>query len=189
MTAAQILPKLSASEYLVWEAQQSERHCFVDGEVFAMSGGTSAHSQTISLSNAALVVHLKGSPCKVFNNDMKLAIAAANAYYYPDVMVSCDARDLADRKTTQITSPKLIVEVLSTSSGGFDRGQKFSHYRTLASLEEYVLIDPDLFTVEVYRKNTSDHWTLYPSDLKQPTVTLKAIDWVGTVQDFLGTPD
>lgn len=154
-------PRFDAADYLAWEAEQAEKHEYLAGEVFAMAGASDAHV-TISLNLAAsLRAHLRGRPCRVYIADMKLEVARGDAFFYPDVFVTCAAADaaLADRKR----APLLVAEVLSPSTAAFDRGLKFAHYRSLPSLREYVLIDTERQAVEVFRRDASDHWVLYPS--------------------------
>ena len=134
-------PQFSAEDYLAWEPTQLDRHEFVDGDVFAMAGAEDRHVTVAGNIYMALRQHLSGSPCRTYMSDMRLQVAAANSYFYPDVLVTCSALDLASPLVK--TEPKLIVEVLSPSTAAFDRGNKFSHYRSLASLEEYALIDLD----------------------------------------------
>ena len=103
-----------------------------------------------------LKAHFRGTPCRTYIADMKVRVEAADAYYYPDVFVTCDSED---RESDLFKSyPTLVVEVLSDSTAAFDRGRKFSHYRLLDSLREYVLIDPELLTVDVFRRNPEGHW-------------------------------
>lgn len=167
--------KLSATEYLAWEALQTERHMFVAGEVFAMAGATKDHNDIAGNAYVEFKHHLKGTPCKTYIGDVRLHVAAADAYFYPDVVVTCDNADIVDPKASTIASPKLIVEVLSPSTAAYDRGQKFAAYRTLTSLQEYVLIDPELKTVEVFRKNAVGVWELHPSNSMDDIVTLKSV--------------
>ena len=150
----------TATDYLVWESGQLERHEFLDGEVFAMAGAEDRHV-TVSMNLAfALRQHLSGSPCRTFMSDMRLQVAAANSYFYPDVLVTCSALDLASPMVK--TEPKLIAEVLSPSTAAYDRGLKFSHYRSLASLKEYVLIDLDTRSTDCFRKGDDGLWVLHP---------------------------
>ena len=150
----------TAAGYLAWEPGQLDRHEFLDGEVFAMAGAEDRHV-TVSMNVAfALRQHLSGSPCRTFMSDMRLHVAAANSYFYPDVLVTCSALDLASSMVK--TEPKLIVEVLSPSTAAFDRGLKFSQYRRLASLEEYLLIDLDSRSADSYRKGADGLWVLHP---------------------------
>lgn len=152
--------RLSAAEYLAWEAEQPQRHEFVDGEVFAMAGAGDAHVTVAGNLYMALRQHLKGSPCRTYMSDMRLAVAAANCYFYPDVMVTCSAGDHASAQEKR--EPVLVVEVLSPGTEGFDRGAKFTAYRALASLKEYVLIDVGHRTADVYRKGVDGLWVLHP---------------------------
>ena len=151
-------PGFTAADYLAWEATQPEKHEHVAGEVFAMGGAARVHV-TVSLNIAgALADKLDGTPCRAYMADMKLQVEAANAYYYPDVMVSCDE---ADRRAEQyMTSPTLIVEVLSPSTAAYDRGEKFAAYRHLPSLQQYVLVDPDQRRIESYTRADPTRWLL-----------------------------
>lgn len=153
-------PVFTAEDYLAWEPAQLDRHEYLDGEVFAMAGAEDRHV-TVSMNIAfALRQHLSGSPCRTYMSDMRLHVAAANSYFYPDVLVTCSALDLANPLVK--TEPKLIIEVLSPSTAAYDRGLKFSHYRSLASLEEYVLIDLDTRNTDCYRIGADGLWVLHP---------------------------
>jgi Uma2 family endonuclease len=153
-------PTFTADDYLAWEPTQLDRHEYLDGEVFAMAGAEDRHV-TVAMNIAfAVRQHLSGSPCRTYMNDMRLHVTAVNSYFYPDVLVTCSALDLASPKAK--TEPKLIIEVLSPSTAAYDRGLKFSHYRNLVSLEEYVLIDLDTRTTDCYRKGADGLWVLHP---------------------------
>jgi len=159
MTAAEKLP-FTAQDYLDWERQQTTKHEFVQGETFAMAGAGDAHV-TISLNVAAtLKQHLRGTPCRTYIADMKVCAQAVDAYFYPDVFVTCSAAD-AQRNDAK-EEPTLVVEVLSPTTAAYDRGLKFEYYRTLPSLQEYVLIDTERPSVEVFRRNSAGQWVLYP---------------------------
>lgn len=153
-------PQFSADDYLAWEPAQLDRHEYIDGDVFAMAGAEDRHV-TVSMNIAfALRQHLSGSPCRTYMSDMRLQVAAANSYFYPDVLVTCSALDLASPLVK--SEPKLIIEVLSPSTAAYDRGLKFSHYRSLASMEEYALIDLDTRATDCYRKGPDGLWVLHP---------------------------
>jgi len=153
-------PFFTAADYLAWEPAQPDRHEYIDGEVFAMAGAEDRHV-TVTMNLAfALRQHLSGSPCRTFMSDMRLQVAAANSYFYPDVLVTCSALDLASPMVK--TEPKLIAEVLSPSTGAYDRGLKFSHYRSLVSLQEYVVIDLDTRSTDCFRKREDGLWVLHP---------------------------
>jgi len=151
--------RMSLEAYLAWESCQSGRNIFVAGEVFAMTGARQSHVAVTGNVYAALKAALRGGPCRVFVSDMKLRVDAADMVFYPDVMVSCDPRDRAT--PLFISHPQLVVEVLSDSTAAFDRGAKFAACRSLASLQEYALIDIPARRSEVFRRNAEGHWVLY----------------------------
>lgn len=153
-------PHFSPEEYLAWEAEQTEKHEYVDGEVFAMAGAAEGHVTVTGNMYMALRQHLKGSPCRTFMADMKVQAHADSAFYYPDVLVTCSALDTKDPLVKR--EPSLLVEVLSPSTAAYDRGAKFSSYRQLTSLQEYVVIDTDTRTTDVYRKGVDGLWVLHP---------------------------
>lgn len=149
--------KLSLADYLTWEEVQTERHEFYRGEVFAMVGVRRAHAEISGNLFSALKSHLKGLPCRVYTESVQVQVAH-DTIFYPDVFVTGDAADL---QTDRIFHhPKLIVEVLSDSTEGYNRSLKFTAYRQLPSLQEYLLIDPDSRRVEVYRRNERDVFEL-----------------------------
>ena len=151
-------PKFTPEEYFLWEEQQLERHEYIDGEVYAMSGGTIAHGEIAGNFLALLKAHLRGSGCKTLNSDCRVSIVGAMKFVYPDISVTCDDRD----KTTAqyVTYPCLIVEVLSPSTEAYDRGNKFKMYRRNPSLQEYVLVSVEAIEVELFRKTETGDWRI-----------------------------
>jgi Uma2 family endonuclease len=147
-----------AKEYLTWEAEQIDKNEYVAGEVFNMVGARRVHVIVTGNLFAGLREHLRGTQCQPLMADMKLNVQAMDAFYYPDVMVTCDAADkVAD---LYIEHPKLIIEVLSDSTASYDRGAKFAAYRHIDSLEEYVLVDVDRKGVETFRRQADGLWVL-----------------------------
>ena len=146
-------------QYLAWEALQTDKHEYLAGEVFAMVGVRQTHS--IVAGNIFSELHhlLKGKPCRPHMSDMKLQVNAVDAYFYPDVMVSCDERDA--KADLFLEHPALIVEVLSDSTSSYDSGLKFEFYRHIVELKEYVLVDPERHKVWLYRKNQAAEWVLH----------------------------
>lgn len=145
------------TDYLEGEKASSVRHEYIDGDVYAMAGGTKVHNQVAGNFYGLLRAHLRGTPCRVFIGDVKVHVAWdwRERFYYPDVVVGCEA---GDTDPYVVEQPKLIVEVLSNSTERDDRSDKFYAYRRLPSLEEYVLIAQDTLRVEVYRRETG--WDL-----------------------------
>lgn len=149
---------MNRAAYLDWEAAQSDKHEYLRGEIFAMVGARREHALVTLALGALFREHLKRGPCQVFVADMKLRVEAADAYFYPDVMVTCDERDRS--ATLAIEHPCLVVEVLSDTTAAFDRGAKFAAYRQLPSLVEYLLVDIDARRLELYRRDGARWWLL-----------------------------
>lgn len=151
-------PRLSLQDFLAWENAQPARHEFYRGEVFAVVGVRRVHGTVSGNLFIALSRHLKGSPCAILTESLKVQVAD-DAIVYPDVFVT---RDPADLRTDMIfRAPTLVVEVLSESTAAYDRGLKSSLYRRLPSLREYLLVDPDARTVEVFYRNAQGFFELH----------------------------
>lgn len=163
----------SPEAYLAGEEQSQIKHEYIDGQVYAMSGGSDAHNTIMLNLASALKTHLRGGQCRVFAADMKAQIQLSR-YYYPDVMVTCDNRD---RQITHYKShPYLIVEVLSDSTEAFDRGDKFADYQQIETLQEYVLISQKRQRVDCFRRNLEGLWVLHPHNAND-NVCLASIDF------------
>lgn len=158
-------PRMTAEEYLAWDAGQTEKTEFIAGEVFAMAGGEDRNATVAGNLYIALRQHLGGSPCRVYGSDVKLRVEAADCFFYPDLMVTCSAADLTDRLIKR--EPVLVAEVPSPSTGAFDRGDKFAAYRQLPSLREYLLVDVDRQRCDLFRKGADGLWVLHPSEAGQ----------------------
>ncbi len=175
-------------DYLAWEMTQIERHEYVDGEVFAMSGASDPHGTVTGNLFAALHGHVRGTPCKPFVADMKVHVATANSFYYPDIVVTCDPRDRTPEAKYVKQHPALIVEVLSPSTEAYDRGNKFASYRQLESLQEYVLVSVDARRIEVFRRDAAGLWVLHPFAPGE-TLELKSLDFRCPVADVFADVD
>ena len=166
--------RMSAAEFLAWDATQTVKHEFVAGEVFAMAGGEDRNYTVAGNLYIALRQHLRGSLCRVYGSDVKLQVESLGSFFYPDLMVTCSAVDAADRLIKR--QPVLVVEVLSASTAAYDRGDKFASYRQLPSLAEYLLIDVDSRRCDLFRKREGDGlWVLHPSGADE-AVQLASVD-------------
>lgn len=166
--------KMSLHEYIEWENAQPGRNEYYHGEVFAMVGGRRTHGQVVVNLSGELRAALRSSPCRVFSEGMKVQVAD-EAMLYPDVFVTCDRADLATDMVFR--SPIVVVEVLSPTTQAYDRGLKFSLYRRIAALREYVLVDPDTRRVEAFRRGADGLWVLHDMS-EAPALELPAIDVV-----------
>lgn len=149
---------LTPDEYLAWEAVQPEKYEYINGEVYAMGGGSINHGRIAIRLTSLLDTHLDGSGCITGNSDIKVKIVEAPNYTYPDASVTCDDRD---KTTTQyITYPCLIVEVLSDSTEAYDRGGKFRLYRQNPVLQDYLLVNSTRIEIDLYHKNEAGDWII-----------------------------
>lgn len=133
-------------DFLAWEKQQTERYEFLRGKTFAVAEGIARCNRVILNLTSRVVDHLDGTACQVFAQSMKVQIP--DGVLYPDVVVTCEKAEAGDEQI--VIAPKLIVEVLSRSATGHDKQDKFFLYRTLASLREYIVVDPVMRRVEVF---------------------------------------
>lgn len=157
---AHALPmRLDPEGYLAWESEQPIKHEYLRGEVFAMIGARQDHVLVTLNLAAALKQRLRGGPCRTYVADMKLRIQAADAYVYPDVMVSCDPLDHAS--PLFIEHPRLIIEVLSSGIEDFDWGTKACAYRMIPELREYALVAIEQRRIELYRRSAGNDWLLH----------------------------
>jgi len=175
------LPRFTPEEYFQWEEEQQLRHEYINGEVYAMSGGTQNHGRIASNIIFILKGHLRGGGCQVGNSDCRVNIIETDDFVYPDVSVTCDERD---RTAIQaIKYPCLIVEVLSPSTANYDRGDKFRMYRRNHSLQDYLLVDAEKIAIDLYRLNELGNWEIVnyqPGD----TIEIKSIDLGCLIEDI-----
>jgi Uma2 family endonuclease len=166
-------PHLTPKEYFAWEVTQLEKHEYIDGKVYAMSGGSVNHGRIAIRFTAMFDSHLENTGCITGNSDVKVNIFGSNNYTYPDASVTCDDRD---KTTTQyITYPCLIVEVLSKTTEAYDRGGKFRMYRQNPALIDYLLVSSTSIEIDLYHKNDAGDWLIInykPGD----TIELKSIN-------------
>jgi Uma2 family endonuclease len=151
-------PRFTPEEYFQWEEGQQHRHEYINGEVYAMSGGTQNHGRIASNIIFILKGHLRGGGCQVGNSDCRVNIVETNDFVYPDVSVACDERDLTAIQA--IKYPCLVVEVLSPGTANYDRGDKFRTYRRSPILQDYLLVDAEKIAIDLYRQNELGNWEI-----------------------------
>ncbi|MGB3239871.1 MAG: Uma2 family endonuclease [Geitlerinemataceae cyanobacterium] len=166
-------PQIAPEEYFAWEEQQLEKHEYINGEVYAMSGGSINHSRIAIRLTSLFDRHLDNSGCITGNSDLRVKIVETNNYTYPDASVTCDDRD---KITTQyITYPCLIAEVLSPRTEAYDRGGKFRMYRNNPALIDYLLVSSTSIEMDLYHKNDAGDWLIINYQ-EGDTIELKSIN-------------
>jgi len=137
-------PFLSLDDWLEGKRADLEgRSEYLNGEVFAMAGASLEHNTIVVNIGSKLRAQMKGRPCQVYANDMKVPIRSADEGKYPDLVAHCGEPELLDEHRDVLLNPSLIVEVLSASTQAYDRGDKFALYRKIPSLREYLPVSQD----------------------------------------------
>ncbi len=182
MVAQANLTRIGVEEYLAAEATSPIKHEYVDGQVYAMSGGTLDHSRIGRNAVNLLEAHLDGTLCEALNSDIQVQVSPT-VYRYPDAVVTCDERDRQRGQAVRIHHPKLIVEVLSDSTEAADRGRKFEEYRQIAEFEEYLLLDSERVAADHFRRGEHNRWA-FNSYAPGDTVTLDSIGLTCPIEAF-----
>lgn len=186
MDLPRITDRFDRAAYFDWEDTQAEKNEFLAGEVRAMVSARQEHVIVAGALAARFRQHLRDTRCRAFVSAMKLEVDAADAVFYPDVMVSCDEADR--QRSIALRSPCLIVEVLSDSTAAFDRGVKFAAYRRLASLQEYLLVDIDRRRLELFRREPVG-WVLHEPQGDPAVLALTSIGLALTAAEPFGDLD
>jgi Uma2 family endonuclease len=151
---------MSFADYVAAEAKSEIKHEWLNGEVRAMSGGTPEHSALAMALGRQLGNALEGRPCRVFSSDLRIRVLETGLSTYPDLSVVCGKLEVDAEDANSVVNPVLLVEVLSDTTEGYDRGEKFAHYRRIASLQELVLVSQHEPRIEVYTRTDDGAWKL-----------------------------
>ena len=151
---------ISEEEYLEKERAATEKHEYYRGEIFAMSGASIRHNRIFSNLFIDIGSKLKGKGCQPFGSDLRIHIPKNTLYTYPDITIICGEPNLTDDKFDTATNPSVIIELLSKSTRNYDKGEKFTLYREIDSLQEYILVDSEKINVEKHIRNADNSWTL-----------------------------
>lgn len=163
MAAPKLHQRLTVAEYLAFEETSEVKNEFLDGEIYAMAGGTITHSRIGGNVYAEMRQRLKGQSCEAFSEAQRLMPSEASGdFMYPDAMAVCGEIKTAQQDPNAITNPVLIVEILSDSTAAYDRGGKFYKYRQIETLQEYVLIEQKEPIIDVFKKNEQGQWVIAP---------------------------
>jgi Uma2 family endonuclease len=147
------------TEYLALEASSNVKHEYLDGQIYAMAGGTPEHAALAAAVIGLLFPQLREGRCRLYDSDLRVRVRATGLATYPDVTVVCGPRERDPEDEQAVTNPTLIVEVLSRGTEEYDRGDKLEHYKQLPSLREYVLVSHRERSLEVWRRDAGGAWT------------------------------
>ena len=167
---------MSPEEYLAFEKNSEIKHEFFDGEIFAMTGASLNHNRISRSIERELGVLLKGSSCENLSGDMRVKIQAKEQYTYPDILIACDEILLEKINGVEtLLNPIVIIEILSDSTEAYDRGKKFSSYRLISSLREYVLVSQNHCQVEKFIRG-DDSWRYFSYEDMNQSITIDSVD-------------
>lgn len=159
MASASARTFLTPEEYLAFERKATTKHEYLNGQIIAMSGASREHNLITVNTVNQLYTQLIDGACETYVSEMRVKNYQTDSYTYPDIVVVCDEPRFEDDVFDTLLNPIVLIEVLSPSTEAYDRGEKFAHYRQIASLQEYVLVSQDRISVEHYLRQGTQ-WLL-----------------------------
>lgn len=182
---AQPQPALTEREYLELERVSTVKHEYYAGTIFAMSGASEQHNLIASNVNALIYLQLRGRGCRIYPSDMRIKVLQTGLNTYPDLTIVCGPPEFTEpTKRDTLINPMVIIEILSPSTERYDRGMKFQQYRTIATLQEYVLIAQDAHHIERYTRHDSHMWMLTEADGSEASITLSSLNITLSLADI-----
>ena len=151
---------ISPEEYLEAERAALEKHEYSQGEIFAMSGASLKHNKIFSNLFRDIAFKIKGKGCRPYGSNLRIHIPKNTLFTYPDISIICGEPDLTDDKFDTATNPSVLIELLSKSTRNYDKGEKFTLYRDIDSLQEYILVDTEKVYVEKHIRNADNSWQI-----------------------------
>ena len=171
-------------EYLELEEVADYKSEYIDGQIIPMAGGTANHNRISLNLSAALNFAFRQQDYEVFMGDIRLWITQKRTYTYPDVMILAGEPEFFNNRKDIILNPQIIVEVLSKSTKGYDREDKFQAYRTISTFQEYLLIDQTRIHVDQFSKTGKKQWTLREYDEEDEAIALVTVPFEISLQDL-----
>ncbi|MBX3297780.1 MAG: Uma2 family endonuclease [Acidobacteria bacterium] len=168
--------RLTAEEYLEFERGSEIKHEFYNGRIYAMAGAKRRHNLIALNIGSEIRTHLKGRNCEAYPSDMRIYIPRFGLYTYPDVSVVCGKPEFQDAVLDTLLNPVLLIEILSDSTESYDRGKKFQHYRSIESLQEYVLVSQNEARIEKYIRQGDGFWVLSEAVGVDSSIMFESID-------------
>lgn len=163
------------AEYLEFEEEANHRHEFINGEILPMAGGTTNHNELVTNLCVLLKPRLREQGRRLYSENVRLWISSANVFTYPDVMILDGEPVYYGENQTTVTNPLVIFEILSNATRDYDQGRKFNFYRTLETLQEYVLVDQETTAVMIYRRGSGKDWHLHILEDTSEVVQLASV--------------
>ena len=175
---------VSQEDYLETERRALEKHEYYQGEIFAMSGASGKHNRIFTNLFIDIGIKLKGKNCLPYGSDLRIHIPKNTLYTYPDISIICGEMELTGDKFDTATNPSVIIELLSDSTRNYDKGEKFTLYRDINSLQEYILIDTEKIHVEKHIRHADNSWQLTDYKSIENTFTISTIQQSFMLKDI-----
>lgn len=167
---------LTSEEYLELERKAEFKSELINGEMYAMAGVTRKHNR-IALNIASFLNNfLQNKPCRIYFADLRVQVSKTGLFTYPDLVITCGNEIMGDKYKDTLLNPKCILEILSDSTEKYDRGEKFSHYQNLESLDEYILISQNQSKVESFLRQTDNKWLYQKVEGIENELSIHSID-------------
>jgi len=167
---------IDQTKYLDAERKALDKHEYYKGEIFMMSGASLAHNMVASNSIISIGNKLKGKQCRPFGSDLRIHIPKNSLFTYPDISIICGDVQTTDSHFDTVTNPAVIIEILSSSTRDYDKGGKFTLYRDIDSLQEYILIDSEKIMVEKFIRNADNSWQLTEYKSQKQLFRIETVD-------------
>ncbi|MGE3818948.1 MAG: Uma2 family endonuclease [Isosphaeraceae bacterium] len=175
MSSAISIPRISAAEYLRRERLAETKSEFQRGRLVAISGASRFHCRIATNLMFRLVSQLQGRGCNVYGSDLRVSVNGGEAYFYPDLSVTCGKEVFEDDRFDCLVNPVVVIEILSASTESRDRGEKFQDYQTIPSLREYVLVSQSTRRMELFRRRDDGTWLYQSWPFSEPPLVLQSI--------------
>jgi len=181
--AAAVKLEYTVEKYLAMERASETKHEYVNGQIVAMAGATRKHNVIGTNISISLGTQLRRRPCELYSNDMRVQVREDGIYSYPDAVIVCGEPRFADKQFDTLLNPTVIIEVVSTSTEGYDRGEKFQQYRALDSLQQYVLVSQSRRLIDCLTRQDNDQWLLTSASHADAVLQLASIDCMLALAD------
>jgi Uma2 family endonuclease len=174
--SSKLKPKFKVAEYLSIERKAEYKSEYFDGEIFAMTGASRKHNLISTNVVTALNQQIENRNCELYSSDMRVKVPKTGLYTYPDIVVVCDEPQFEDEELDTLLNPRLIIEILSKTTENYDRGEKFEHYRSIDSLQEYTLIAQKKVHIMHYVRQNDNSWVLTETSVIDDKLYLPSIN-------------
>jgi Uma2 family endonuclease len=166
---------ITEQEYIEFERASATKHEYYAGQIYAMTGASRTHNLIAGNTLASLHTQLRRKPCQIFPSDMRVKIQKTGLHTYPDLVIICGEPQFTDDALDTLINPIVLIEILSPSTERYDRGMKSQHYRTIETLQDYILIEQDHYHIEYYSRQGNGQWLLQEATGIEARITIPSI--------------